>query len=201
MANKNQAPSAFLRKVDKLEAGTTKNVVGKATVTVAGTAMTGPQINAKLGTADTLYSAVVEARAAETQALSAYNAALPELREFVKDYEFALKGTFGSKSAILVDFGIAPARPAARTVESKAKAVARGKQTRAVRGTKGKVQRQAVTVEGTPGLALVTPGGQLVGGVLDGPIPPGGSEPAAVQAGLPVTGAPPAAPEQGPTGK
>ncbi len=33
MASKNKGPSAFLRKVDELEAGTTKNVVGKSTVT------------------------------------------------------------------------------------------------------------------------------------------------------------------------
>ena len=191
-SNNGKNPSAFLKKVDLLESGTTKNVVGKSTVTVAGNAMTGPQINTTLGKGDVLYSAVTSARAALKQALSAYEAALPDLEQFVKDYVHALKGTFGSKNPVLVDFGIAIAKTPVRSVETKAKALAKSRGTRDVRGIKGKVQRQAITTAGTPGLALVTPEGQLVTGALSGPIPPGASAPVDVAGGLPVTGAAPA---------
>ena len=55
-------PTAFLALSDEMEAGTTKDIVGKSTVTVQKVAMTATQINAKLGQGDTLYSAVTAAR-------------------------------------------------------------------------------------------------------------------------------------------
>ncbi|MHB1846170.1 MAG: hypothetical protein ACYCWW_15205 [Deltaproteobacteria bacterium] len=172
MAGNAQNPKGFLGKVDALEAGTKKNIVGKATVTVQSNPMTSAQLQAKLGTADALYGAVTSARAALKQALTSWETALPDLRQFVKDYELAIKGLLGSKSPLLVDFGMKPAKPAVRTAETTAKGVAQGRQTRLVRGTKGKKQRQQITTSGEPGLLFVTPSGQPIPGALAGPRAP-----------------------------
>ena len=64
-------PAAIMKTIDSLEAGTTKDIVGKATVTVQGAAMTAAQIMAKLGAADTLYAAVTNAKVAEKTAAPA----------------------------------------------------------------------------------------------------------------------------------
>lgn len=42
-------PSAFLKQVDALESGTTKDIPAKTTITVGGTAMTQAQILTTLG--------------------------------------------------------------------------------------------------------------------------------------------------------
>ena len=130
------------------------------------------QILAKLGLADTLYQAVTDGRGALKQALTHWSAGLPELRQFVKDYELVLKGLFGSKSPILVDFDLAPTKPRVRHAETTAKAVAQGRQTRVVRGTKGRKARQKITTGGEPGLIFVTPTGKAVPGALAGPTAP-----------------------------
>jgi hypothetical protein len=177
MANSNSGPTAFLALVDAMESGTTKNIVGK--VTIAKTAMTGPQINAQLGQADTLYGAVVSARAALKVALAAWVAAEPGLRAFVKNYTSALKGLFGNGNPELEDFGIVVKAKAQPSAETKAKAVALSRETRQVRGPLGKA-RAAITTQGAPGLVLISPTGQPIPGTLTGPIPPGSGTPAAV---------------------
>ncbi len=75
MATKgNSNPAAVIARINALEAGITKDIVGQATVTVAGTAMTAAQINAQLDNAPTLYAAVTTARVAQKRALAAWNA-------------------------------------------------------------------------------------------------------------------------------
>jgi hypothetical protein len=179
-AKNNSGPSALLARVVAMESGTTQNIVGKTTVTVATVAMTAAQINAKLGAADTLYAAVVAARAALKTALAAWTAAEPGLRTFVAAYELALKGLFGAGNPILASFGIVQKARATPSAETKAKAVALRKQTLAVRGPTSKKARAAITTQGSPGLVLVSPTGQPIPGALAGPIPPGEGTPAAV---------------------
>jgi hypothetical protein len=172
-------PAAILKTIDLLEAGTTKDIVGNATVTVQGVAMTAKQIVAKLAAADTLYAAVTNARVAEKTALAAWEAALPGFKLFVKAYKAALKGQFGPDSVQLLDFGINPLKkPAPRTTEEKAVSAALARQTRVTRGTKGKNQTAATTTQGKPGLGLFGPtGAPIPGGLVTGPTPPGSSEP------------------------
>lgn len=171
-------PTAILAKIAALVAGTTKNIVGKATVVVAGTVMTAAQINAKLGAAATLYTAVTNGRTALKTALAAWTAALPGLKTFIEEYEAALKGLFGPKSVQLEDFGINPKKaPAPRTAAEKAVSSALAKQTKAVRGPTTAKARAKVTTQGTPGLVLVSPSGTPIPGGIQGPTPPGTGQP------------------------
>lgn len=185
-------PTAILAKIAALVAGTTKNIVGKATITVAGTAMTAAQIVAKLAAAPPLYAAVTAARQTLTTALTVWEAALPGLRKFITQYEDALKGTFGVDSPQLQDFGISPKKaPAPRTAAQKAVSSALAKQTKAVRGPTTAKARAKVTTQGTPGLVLVSPDGTPIPGGIQGPTPPGSSQPVDAAANLaPVGGTP-----------
>ncbi len=188
-----QNPTAFIGKCDKMEAGVTKNLPGKASLNVGGSGMSAAQINGKLGTADTLYQDVVNAKSAWKQALAAYKAALPGLRTFMAQLVLALKNQFGDGNPILEEFGIAPRKPAKKSVETKAKAVAASRLTRQERGPTGSLQRSKVTTSGSPGLALVNAQGQVVPGALAGPIPPGSAAPAEVPAVSLTGGGTPAA--------
>lgn len=173
-------PSAFLAEIDALETGTTQNIVGKATVTVATVAMTAVQLNAKLGQGPALYAAVTAARAQLDTAMAAWKAAEPGLRAFVTAYIDALKGLFGVGNPVLKTFGIVLKARSQPTAATKAKAVALRKGTIAVRGPTSKKQRAAITTQGTPGLVLVSPTGQPIPGAMAGPIPPGMGTPAVV---------------------
>jgi hypothetical protein len=163
-----------------MESGTTQNIVGKTTVTIATVAMTAAQINAKLGVGDTLYSAVTAARTALKTALAAWTAAEPGLRTFVTSYEQALKGLFGVGNPVLESFGIVLKTRATPTAETKALAVAQRRQTLAVRGPTSKKARAAITTQGKPGLVLVSSTGVPIPGPLAGPIPPGSGTPSVV---------------------
>jgi hypothetical protein len=172
-------PGSFIALVTAMIAGTTKDIVGKATVTVVKVPMTAAQINAQLGQATTLYGAVVAARAALKVALAAWVAAEPGLRLFVKNYTLSLKALFGSGNPELEDFGLVVKAKAQPSAETKAVAVGLARETRAARGPTGKA-RAAITTQGKPGLVLVNPSGQPIPGPLAGPIPPGSGTPAAV---------------------
>ncbi|MHB8417872.1 MAG: hypothetical protein ACYDCL_07340 [Myxococcales bacterium] len=168
---------ALINKCDQLERGTTKNIVGKATVIVTGTAMNATAINARLTQADTLYSAVKNAKSAWQKALAAWEAAEPDIRTFADEYTLALKSLFGKSNPILAEFGIKPYAPKKPTVETKAKSLAKRKGTLSVRGPTGKVQRSQITTEGQPGLLFVSATGEPVPGALGGPVPPGAAAP------------------------
>ncbi len=207
MASKNgKGPAAIIEHADVLAAGTKKNIVGKMTIPVVGQAMDQAQILAALGTAEDNYAAVTAARSVLAQALATYEAGLPALKTFIENYEAALKALFGPRNPVLADFGLKPKKNPVRTTETKAKALAKLRETRDVRGTLGRKERLKVTAEGTPGLALVKPGGQIQPGLLTGPTPPGASEPVTVAGNVaPATDAAPAAPAGGsgntPSGK
>ena len=149
--------------------------------------MTAAQINAKLGTADTLYGAVTAARTVLKTAQAAWEAALPGLRLFIKNYEAALRAEFGVNSPQLLDFGMKPSTGKAkpRTAAEKAVSAALAKNTKAVRGPTGKNLRAATTTQGKPGLVLVSSTGTpILNGIDGGPIPPGTSTPVDAAANL-----------------
>ncbi len=206
MATNNGAsnPTAILAKIAAMMAGTTKDIVGKATVTVAGTAMTAAQINAKLGAAAPLYAAVTSDRKTLKTDLAAWEAALPGLKTFMTQYADALKGMFGAGSPQLADFGINPRKaPAKRTAEQKAVSSALAKQTKAVRGPTTAKARAKITTQGTPGLVLVSPEGTPIPGGVQGPTPPGTSQPVDAAANLAPVSSTPSGGSNGntPTGK
>ena len=183
-SNKSNNPGGFMAKLKNLDSGTQKNIVGKSTVTVTSKAMTGAQISTQIQGYESTYGAVTSARTALKQALAAWMAAEPQARQFVVDYTHALKALFGARNPILADFGINPAKPkSSRTAAQKAVSAALAKLTRDLRGVKGKNQKAAITITGKPGLALVSPTGQILASNLPCPTPAGKSE------AVPVPGA------------
>ncbi|MHB1844169.1 MAG: hypothetical protein ACYCWW_04960 [Deltaproteobacteria bacterium] len=175
-----KGPAGFLSRVDNLEAGTKQNIVGKATVKVAGVPMTAAQILAKLQAVDGSYASVNGARVTLATAMAAWKAQLPDARAFVSEYVAALKAEFGTKNPILQSFGLSPAKPKPpRTAAEKAVSAAMGSRTRTARGTKGPKQKAKITSEGRPGLVLVSPTGEPLEGNVPGPIAPAGGDAAA----------------------
>ncbi|MHB8417636.1 MAG: hypothetical protein ACYDCL_06145 [Myxococcales bacterium] len=180
-------PTALLRKTAALESGTTKDVPAKSTMTVAGAVMTQAQILSNLQAGDQSYAKVTAARLALTQALAAWKTAEAALRTFVTEYVATLKAQFGAGNPILTDFGINPRKPAAkRTAAQKVISAALAAETKAARGSnKGRKQKQAITAQGTPGLVMVSPSGQPIASTaVQGPTPPGASEPVDVAGSL-----------------
>ncbi|MHB1846198.1 MAG: hypothetical protein ACYCWW_15355 [Deltaproteobacteria bacterium] len=179
MSNQARNPGKLLGKVDALEAGTKKNIVGNMTVAVMGVAMTQAQIVAKCEGYDAGYAAVAAARTALKQALSAWVSLEADARKFIVAYSHSLKGLLGSGNPLLADFGINPAKATTkRTSAQKAVTAALTRQTKEVRGVRGQKQKAAITVQGRPGLVLVSPTGEPIPtGPGMGPIPPGSAEP------------------------
>ncbi len=189
MGANNNNPTAVLAKIAALMAGTTKDIVGKATINVEGTAMTVAQINATLGAAAPLYAAVVTARTEAKTALTAWEAALPALKKFIAAYVLAVKNQFGAGNPQLADFGINPKKaPAKRTAAEKAVSAALARQTKAVRGPTTAKARAKITTQGSPGLVLVSPDGTPIPGGVRGPTPPGSSQPVDAAADLAPVG-------------
>ncbi|MHB1844560.1 MAG: WS/DGAT domain-containing protein [Deltaproteobacteria bacterium] len=168
----------LLTRVDNMEAGFNKNFTPKQSLTVDGKPLTQGQLLAKLGAVGALFADITTAKNGVKVAVAAKNAALPAARQLLVDLEQALKQLYGSRSAVLPDYGINLPKPRApRTAEEKALSAAQGKRTRGVRGTMTPKERAKITTAGKPGLVLVDPAGTLVPGVLTGPTPPGSATP------------------------
>lgn len=78
----------------------------------------------------------------DVQAERATLAQVEPLRQGVRSI---VEGRFGKAGIQLLDFGFAPRKPTVKSAASKAGAVVKLKATRQARGTKGTVQREAVT--------------------------------------------------------
>ena len=182
-ASKTQNPSALILKVMKFVTGTQKDLVGKMTVLVAGVAMTSAQLVARLQAILAAYQAVADARKALDTALTAWQAQLPDAREFLAEFTIGLKAAFGSRSPQLQDFGIQPKKAAPqRSAADKALAAQKGQDTKTVKGTgRGKRQLKALTVAGSAGIQVVAADG-TPGPILKAPVAPaklpGGATPA-----------------------
>ncbi|MHB1845700.1 MAG: hypothetical protein ACYCWW_12810 [Deltaproteobacteria bacterium] len=174
--------TTFLSKVNKLDAGIQQNFTPRMSVSVAGAPMQEAAISAKLSAIAKLFTDAMDAKSALAQKVSARKAGLADAKSFVANLEETLKQLFGPKSPVLQSFGIAlPKARTPRTAADKAISAARAAQTKGVRGTKGSRQKQDITVEGKPGLVVVSPTGEAMH--LVPPIGPGGSGPVSVTVG------------------
>ena len=118
-------PGAIQSRIAVLKEGTQTCLAADATLVVAGEALTAAQIQSRLRGADALRDAVDAARIALQTALQTYQAAVPGIRLFIKNYEASLRSRFGVDSSELRAFGINIAKPRRRTVAEVAVSVAR----------------------------------------------------------------------------
>jgi hypothetical protein len=175
----------------KMIAGIAKNLASMATLTLAAQQYSLAQLtaiyqadSAAIDATDTAH-ATWQQKVADEQATHAITAKVTRaLRSF-------LLGYYGDEAvAILGDFGLsAPKSTATTNVATKALAAAKGKATRAARGTTGSVQKKAVTGNVTSVVLTSTPGGTQVQ-----PSAPTGTSPTANAATTPATPAPAATP-------
>jgi hypothetical protein len=208
VGNKVANAAKFLLAVLAMITGVTKNFTAKMTLTVGGQSMTQAAILAQLASIKGLFDAVTAAKNAAAAAVTAKNAGLQQAKQFMADLKKAVEAQFGSNSPQLLDFGISLPKPRPpRTAAEKAASAGLAVQTRAVRQTMGKVQKEDVTVSGKPGVVIVGPSGTPLVGVAQGapipptpvPVPAGSSTAAATPA--PAGSAAPATPATGGTGK
>ncbi|HZU98052.1 MAG TPA: hypothetical protein VFF73_15215 [Planctomycetota bacterium] len=83
-------------------------------------------------------------------------------RKLVTAIRSAVIGLLGDDSSDLVKFGFKPRKPHTATVEEKALAVARGKETREARGTKGPRAKEAIQGDKPASVTVMASGGIVV---------------------------------------
>ena len=135
-------------------------------------------------------NAVQSTRATWQNAVKADRDELAKTKAYVDGVKQALQVVFSGSIDGLADFGLTARKPRVQTPEQKAIAAAKAKATRAARGTKGTVQKKAVTGNVTAAL-VVTP--------AEGTHPATPTAPTAATPAAPVQAtAPAAAPAPGP---
>jgi hypothetical protein len=163
-------------------------------MTIAGTLMTKAQILSQLDGIETTLDMVSSTKTAYTEAVAARKAAMAADRTFYENVVMAVKQQLGASPSQLAAFGINPPKVKAKLSAtalaiSKAKAAA----TRALRGTKGKKQKAAITLTGQATVEVLGPDGQpLIPSASSGSAPVTPAAPAAPAA--PAPAAAPAAP-------
>jgi hypothetical protein len=155
---KSVAPAAFEAQLTKMIAGIQANLPAGTSLTMNGAPVKQAAILAALqgwlaqwqgvDTAQQAYRAAVQGRLASTVAARSYYKAL---KAVIKTY-------FGAQSALLASFGITADKPLASTTTTKLVAAAKRKQTRTLRGTKGKNQKAAITVVSNPPVSVASDG-------------------------------------------
>ena len=150
-----QSKSSFASGVTLLLAGTQKHFTsGGEVLVVDGVSMTVDQATAEMKAVVQNRQNVVSAQAVASATLRTEDDSLPQQRVFLGAFASLVRLRFGSESEVLSDFGLPPKKkPAPRTAEQKAEAVAKAKATRAARHTMG--PRQRAEVKGDVSAALV----------------------------------------------
>ncbi len=142
---KSLSPGKFELELQQMDAGVLKDIPGKTSLTIDGNAITGAQVDTKL---KSYLSTIQAADAAKQQYLAAVNArraVTVEARDFYQQLKKAVTVLFGSRSPLLDDFGLKPAKSkASRTSGQNAVSLAKRQNTRAARGTMGKKQKAKV---------------------------------------------------------
>ena len=169
MSNQKEVIQEFTAAV----AGCNQQFPAKSTVNIAGQTLTPAQLVAVFSAAISAIQAVAPARAQLKELVAAQKTAIQVARSLYTALKKYCEAVFGKGSPILADFGFSPAKPRTPSSQTKALAQAKAQLTRKAHGTdKGKRQRQAITVSGSPGLVLYGPDGKPIPGVTRGPTPP-----------------------------
>ncbi len=190
---KPNVPSKFQTEVAGMISGFTNDLPTTVkNLTIAGGSMTVAAILSQLNAIMTTINTVATTKTAFTEAVAARKAALPADKAFIAQLVMAVKLLFGTSASQLAAFGITPPKAKAKpTIKALAIAKAKSAATRALRGTKGKKQKAAITLQGQSTLQVLGPDGQPVdpadAGSSSGSAP---ATPAAPAAAAPVTPAP-----------
>ncbi|MHB8416617.1 MAG: hypothetical protein ACYDCL_00975 [Myxococcales bacterium] len=179
------SPGEFEHEIEKLDQGLLANLPPTVTLIVAGV----PETRATLHATNQKYldacKAVEAAKQAHLAAVGARNALTVGTRTYHKLVKAALKNYHGPEAQLLGSYGITPDRPIVQTTVQLVQAQAKGQQTRKVRGTRSRKQRQALKVVGDPAVTFHSDGTMEVG---NRPV------------NLPATAPAPAAPSPAPEG-
>jgi hypothetical protein len=144
---KNTGKNAVATRVGQLIAGTKKRFPnGSQKLTLGGgSAVTVDEAVAELQKLVDNRAAVTAAKAAAQVKVEAERSQAPALDAFVRVFEAFVRFTFGTDTAALADFGLAPPRARAPlTAEQKAVAAAKRAATREARGTKSAKAKKSV---------------------------------------------------------
>jgi hypothetical protein len=140
--------------------GITKNQTKLPASLTVGSQVTSPQamITVYQGRV-TAAKAVITAEAASAAAVKANKAERAQTAALTLAFKQLIIAMYKNSPDVLGDFGLAAPKVAVKTVAVKAEAAEKGKQTRKVLGTKGKVQKkEALAQESVPSTAVKTPG-------------------------------------------
>ncbi len=170
MNNSNNVQS---QKFSKAEAGVQSQIPAKSQETIGGKIETQASLVQIFAAAQAAIAATIAARAQLAALVTSQRAAIQAAEQTYRDLRQWAEVKFGRGSPILAAFGFKQTQPKAKSSATKAKAAALAKQTRVLHGTdKGKRQRQALTVSGSPGLVLYGADGKPIPGLLPGPVAP-----------------------------
>jgi len=157
------APAQFETELTEMDQGILANLPPTSSLTINGTTQKQPAIDTQLKGYITTFKAVDTAKQAYQDAVKARLAITLEARDYYKALKASVKSFFGSQSALLASFGITPDKASSSTTKTKMVASAKRQTTRTLRGTKGKVQKAAITVVGEPAVSIASDGTVVAG--------------------------------------
>ncbi len=186
-------PGELEQDVKDITAGLSKNFAPTLVLQINGAAVTVKSAVAALRAYLVKSQAVDADRAALAHSLNERNAMIVATNTLVKALKVAIKMQVGPQSPLLDSFGIPMDK--ARQTDTVTLFAAQGKaaQTREVRGTKGKRQRQAIKTVGDPSVT-VTSDKRVIAGPRPVNLPP---SPAAANASVPAPAAAPTGTDSG----
>ncbi len=132
-------------------AGIKSEIADGASLTLAGVVFSKAELISALETDLSHVSAVHEAFLAYKSALQARDNSAAEVKAHLANLQIALAGLYGVGSAELAKFGLKPRKPKAPlSAEQELAKVTNARTTRALRGTKGSRQKEAIRATGAP---------------------------------------------------
>jgi hypothetical protein len=155
------------REEDRLLAQGIQQKQPNLAIVVAGTSYTGQQIVDTLTKRISLGDATDTAHGAWIGAASAEHAYVKTTQPVINAVKRQLKTQYDKDATSLAAYGLSPSTPATPTVATKAEAVQKRKETRTLRGTKGKKLAAAIKAP-TAEPAAPTPAAQPVVPALAG---------------------------------
>ncbi len=136
--------------------GLKKHFGSAPTLLIEGKAMKPDDVIAQLQGAIDAIDASIAAEAAFHAQVDAQRAAIATARVLVRGLKGTVRTQLGTSLAVQTDFGFVEKTPKVLTPEEKAAAVAKGKATRAARGTKGPRQKAKIKGSVAAGAASAT---------------------------------------------
>ena len=155
-------PAKLEAELVQLEAGLVANLPAATVFTIGGVTLTQAQMDAQFQDWIAVCKAVEAVKQMYLAAVRARLEITVAARTFNKGFKAVVKEHFGPQSAALASFGIPTDKAVSITVQQHLVASMKRKQTRTVRGTKGKKQKAALTVVGNPPISIASDGTTVI---------------------------------------